>query len=74
MGSPFFRRAHAPYCQRMGATSDGVPLRRLWRSISARWHSSNRSSKICQNFSMSPPEDSATSGRLMVTTPWLKRP
>ena len=46
-----------------------VPSRRSWRHRSARWHSSSRSSKICQNLSIFPPEDRATSGRLMVTTP-----
>ena len=40
----------------------------------ARWHSSRRSSKISQNLSKSPPADNPTSGRLIVTTPWLKRP
>ena len=33
MVSPFFRRLSAPYCQRMGAASDSVPLRRLWRHM-----------------------------------------
>ena len=74
MPSPFFSRASAPYCQRMGATSEGVPFSRSWRHCRARWQSSSRSSKMRQNFPRSPPEESATSGRLMVTTPWLKRP
>ena len=46
MGSPFLRRAQAPYCHRMGATSLGVPSRRSCRSRRARWHSSKDSSKI----------------------------
>ena len=33
---PSSRRASAPYCHRMGAASDSVPFRRLWRHISAR--------------------------------------
>ena len=36
MGSPFFSRAQAPYCHRMGAASDRVPFSRSWRHISAR--------------------------------------
>ena len=39
-----------------------------------REKSSRRSSKISQNFSILPFEDSAISGRLRVTTPWLNRP
>ena len=33
MGSPFFSRAQAPYCHRMGAASDRVPFSRSWRHM-----------------------------------------
>ena len=36
MVSPFFRRASAPCCHKIGATSDTVPFNRLCRIISAR--------------------------------------
>ena len=72
--SPRFNLANAPYCQRIGATSDGVPRSLSCLHINALWHSSNLSSIISQNLSMSPSEEQATSTRLMVTTPWLKRP
>ena len=69
IGSPFFSRAQAPYCHRIGAASDSVPFSRSWRHSSARWHSSMRSSKMRQNLSMLPPELRAMSGRFTVTTP-----
>ena len=49
-------------------------FKRLWRYISASWHNSRRSSNISQNFSISLPEEQATSTKLMVTTPWLNLP
>ena len=33
MGAPLGSRAIAPYCQRIGAASDSVPLSRLWRPV-----------------------------------------
>ena len=30
------RRARAPYCQRIGAASESVPIRRSWRHSRAR--------------------------------------
>ncbi len=68
-GLAFLQAGQSAVLPQMGAASDRVPLRRLWRYCKARWHSSRRSSKIFQNLSGSPPEDRATSGRLMVTTP-----
>ena len=51
----------------------GTPLESTTYKF-ALWQRARRSSKIFQNFSKLPPEERATSTRLMVTTPWLKRP
>lgn len=71
MTSPFSSLARAPFCQSIGATSDGVPNSLSCLHLKALWQSSSLSSNICQNLSKSLLEDNATSGRFIVTTPWL---
>ena len=67
--SPFLRRAKAPFCHKIGATSEGVPRSLSCLHLSALWHNSSLSSKIFQNSSISPLDEQATSTKLMVTTP-----
>ena len=74
--SPFFNLVNAPYCQRIGATSDGVPLRRSYLYNNALWQRSRRSSNIFQKSAIMSLElfffaVRATSTRLIVTTPLL---
>ena len=44
--SPFFNLANAPYCHKIGATSEGVPFNLSCLHIKALKHNSKRSSKI----------------------------
>ena len=71
MLSPLFSLARAPYLHRIGATSAVARASLSCLHCNALWQSSVLSSKISQNFVISPPDDSATSGRFIVTTPWL---
>ena len=72
MVSPFFRRASAPFCQRIGATSEGVPFNLSCLAINALWQSSSLSSISSQNLFISLPEEHATSTRFKVTTPLIE--
>lgn len=74
MLSPFSSLARAPYLHRIGATSAVASASLSCLHCNALWQSSVLSSKISQNFLVSPPDDSATSGRFIVTTPWLNLP
>ena len=74
MLSPFPNLANAPCCHKIGATSLVAFASLSCLICNALWHNSSLSSKIFQNFFKSFPDDSATSTKFIVTTPWLNLP
>lgn len=72
--SPLSNLANAPFCHKIGAMSLGTSSNLLTLTILALNASSHLSSNIFQNFSMSPLDEKATSGKLIVVTPTLNLP